>query len=527
MDDETNKNSSVNKSFEIDQRAIKVFLDWVPDNWLPRKQDPDFFVDYLVEIVAQGEPMGLHFAAQVKGFEDQPNAQKSLSYSFKTKHLKYYLNRSQHPVFLFLINISTREGFWLFAQKHLKEKVAPKILDEQQSVTVHFFTEDNLENSTKFKCLLSEAERYVRDLHPGSIQAALQKRKSELEAKDPRCSVAISIKDGKEQITIVPKETFSFQTKIRSKNVRGWQDFFERGAEVKVEAGEMEIIGAPLLEEVNKAIGGYSKIQFGTPHSGCIQIFCGSGENLTIVQVDGQIRAGTKFMTFRGAMPDSPLEINGEVALHQDFKKEISSSHLIFSLDKWNGQSVLLLSFFDQIEILVKALCASAVPKMQILVRGNILWTGVLGDFEAKAMHNISYMIEWLRKCRWLAQHFSINPIMTPLQDVSDENWDAIFECYDLLQTKNVVIPAPELTISFSSGNPPPPENALSGGDGVLRIEKPEIVFQIFGQPVRIGPIRYEFTEMRNVTFSPSEQGGTNFVFTGNSETKRIVTLLT
>ena len=66
------------------------------------EQDPDFFVDYLVEIVDQGEPTGLHFAAQVKGFEDEPNGQKPLSYSFKTKHLKYYLHRSQHPVFLFL-----------------------------------------------------------------------------------------------------------------------------------------------------------------------------------------------------------------------------------------------------------------------------------------------------------------------------------------------------------------------------------------------------------------------------------------
>ena len=187
--------------------------------------------------------------------------QKPLAYSFKTKHLKYYLNSSPQPVFLFLVNVTKRDAYWFFAQKFLKEKVPVKTLAEQNSLTIHFSSEDNLFNITKFKCLLPESEKFVRDLHPGSIQAAVQKRKEEWESLDPRCSVSIAFKDGKEHLSITAKETFSFQTRVRTQNVEGWRKFFERGAEVKIEPGEIEIIGAPLLQEAFKKMGGFSAQQ--------------------------------------------------------------------------------------------------------------------------------------------------------------------------------------------------------------------------------------------------------------------------
>jgi hypothetical protein len=83
-------------------------------------------------------------------------------YPFKTKHLKYYLLRSQSPVFLFLINVTNREGNWLFAQNYLRQKLAINNLKEQKTFIVHFGEEDNLANFEKFKFLLSEAEQSLR-----------------------------------------------------------------------------------------------------------------------------------------------------------------------------------------------------------------------------------------------------------------------------------------------------------------------------------------------------------------------------
>jgi hypothetical protein len=518
VSDGNNKHSSVGKPYEIDQRAIKVFLSGLSDIWLPRKQDPDFFVDYLVEIVENGEPTGLHFAAQVKGYEDAANEQKLLSYSFKTKHLKYYLNRSQHPVFLFLINVTTREGYWLFAQKYLKEKASAKVLDEQASLTIHFSAEDSLFNFTKFKCLLSEAEQFVRDLHPGSVQAALQKRKAELESKDPRCEVSISIKDGKEHLTISAKEPFLFQTKIRTQNVEGWRKFFESGAEVRVEPGEIEIIGAPLLEEAFKKMGGFSKFQFGTEHSAAIQFFCGAGENLTAIQMEGKIRAGTKFITFSGGLPQSPAEISGELPFDIKFQDE-ASSHFTFSLDKWTGQRMLLLSHFDQVEKLVRSLIASYVPKMEISVLGNILWTGHLNDLETESLKGILYPIDLLQKCRWIAQHFNINPVLPRLTDVSKVQWDTVKELYGLLKNKEISISQAGQIISFVTSGVPPDKGFLDSG--TLVIEKEEQTVDFFGASVPLGPTRHILNDLKFISRTPLDKGGTKFVFETTDTTKQ------
>lgn len=170
------QHGTIGKTYEIDRAAIDIFNNCLPKSWLLRKQDPDVFLDYLVEIVENREPTGRCFGVQIKGYEDPPNETKPLVYAFKTKHLDYYLTRSQHPVFLLLINVTSRDVFWLFSQKFLKEKAGQKIFSEQKSLTIHFSSDDNLFNLQKFLYLLPEAERFVRDLHPSSVKAAMTRR---------------------------------------------------------------------------------------------------------------------------------------------------------------------------------------------------------------------------------------------------------------------------------------------------------------------------------------------------------------
>ena len=329
------KHSTIGKAFEIDRAAISIFDGWLPKSWLPRKQEPDVFVDYLVETVENGEPTGLHFAAQVKGFEDASDGQKSLKYSFETKHLKYYLHRSQHPVVLFLINTTTGEGYWFFAQKFLKEKVDSRVLDSQNSLTFHFSNEDSLFNLTKFKCLLPEAEQFVRNLHPGSVKAALQKRKAELEMIDPRCSVSISVENGKEHVIVTANEQFSFTTKIRSQTEEDWQKLFERGNKIKVKREDIEFTDAPLMHEALKNAGGEFEIQYGKETPGSIHVISKT-EPGKIIPIEGRFRSGTKFFNFQGKLPDSPLSISFEVSFEAAFNAEsfnLSVSFLTKKLD--------------------------------------------------------------------------------------------------------------------------------------------------------------------------------------------------
>ena len=138
MEDDSGNHPSIGESFEIEQRAVKIFNSWLPDKWLARKANPDFFIDYLVETEDQGEPSGLHFAVQIKGTGATWSNSELRSHPFKTKHLRYYLERSLHPVFLFLINVADERGCWVFAQRYLRERVTASALVKNKYLTIQF-----------------------------------------------------------------------------------------------------------------------------------------------------------------------------------------------------------------------------------------------------------------------------------------------------------------------------------------------------------------------------------------------------
>jgi hypothetical protein len=66
MNQEQKRHLSVGKTYEIDQRATEFFLAWLPDYWLPRKPDSDFYIDYLLEIVENGEKASTHGTVRFK-----------------------------------------------------------------------------------------------------------------------------------------------------------------------------------------------------------------------------------------------------------------------------------------------------------------------------------------------------------------------------------------------------------------------------------------------------------------------------
>jgi hypothetical protein len=524
VDDKNEKHSSVGKTHEIDQRAEKIFLNWLPDAWLARKQAPDFFVDYLVEIVETGEPTGKHFGVQIKGYEELTETRKPLSYSFKTKHLDYYLNRSLHPIFLLLINVSTREGYWLFAQKYLKEKVDQAILAKQKTLLVQFAPDDNLFNDLKFKCLLPPAEQFVRDLHPGSPLAAIQKRKAELEAKDPRCSVSVSIKDGSEHVIVTANENFQFKTNINSANPQGWKDLFERGKKLKIKRGEIEFVGAPIMEEVVKAAGSELEIRYGTDYPGALHIIS-KAEQGKIIPIEGRFRGGTKYLTFDGQFPNSPLGISFEVSLDAARNGEEFNLAISFQPKKWTGQPILFLPYYDQITAFCNAFRSETSPEMEIFVQGNSVVRGTIDGDTADIFRGISKAMEWFGMSRWLAQHYQINPLVPAVDHFSIEQVNALVDLYDLLTQSGKPIQSPLVRIEFFSKEAVT-ENAIATSDRVLRIEKSDQMFDLFGTPVHLGPIRHEFTEMNFISQSQCNDGNMKIVLRGTQNTVRTSTLL-
>lgn len=526
MGKQQGKHSSIDRNREIDQRATKIFSCWLPDDWLSRKQDPDVFIDYVVEVPADGEPSGKHFAAQIKGYEDQ-NGSKPLKYSFETKHLKYYLNKCQHPVFLFLINVTTREGFWIFAQKFLTEKAKKKLAAKQQSLTIHFLREDNLTNITKFKCLLPEAERFVHDLHPGSPLAAIQKRQADLEKIDPRCAVQVSVCNGREQVAIQPKEPFSFSMSVNSKNVEGWKAFVEKGEMIRTTPGEVSFAGMPLFQDVlNRSAE--IQLQIAQQRPSSINIINCNVEFPEVTHIDGTFVIGTKFSRFLGHIPNSPLRISFE--LPHECLDTIRSVGLVieFSLSKWAGQPILDLAAFNQIKIFSESFSGETNPKFEISVEGNRLNRGELGGRGTPIFDFIEKSLEWLIKCRWLAEHFKVNPLLPALDVFSQADFNNIQELHDILKFGQIVYSKPYLELSIEVA--PTEGRNIAPADTVksLRLHSLNPTYNFFGTPISLPSIQHVFSEVN--LFSRTSVDGSKIeklVFKGNEKTRQFSSLVT
>ena len=88
-------NPTIGDEFAIEQEAVTILRDSLPSKWVIRPHNPDFHLDYLVEISEEGELTGVNFGVQLKGHRPKTGSVESLKYSLKMKHLKYYVKKCQ------------------------------------------------------------------------------------------------------------------------------------------------------------------------------------------------------------------------------------------------------------------------------------------------------------------------------------------------------------------------------------------------------------------------------------------------
>jgi hypothetical protein len=72
----------------------------------------------------------------------------------------------------------------------------------------------------------------------------------------------------------------------------------------------------------------------------------------------------------------------------------------------------------------------------------------------------------------------------------------------------------------------PPEPTGKDSGKGILRVDKQEQMVNFLGTPVRLGPTRHFFTEMKIVSQTPVADGGIEFIIEGSENTKQTSTLV-
>lgn len=128
------------KQHEIDTKAIKILESQTPVNWVLRRQEIDYGLDYQVQVFDGENPTNIWFMIQLKGTEalkiDKSNR---VTFSFKVDTLKYYQENVPFPVFLLIVDVVKEDIYWIFLQKYIIEKLPNQkpTWEKQEYVTIY------------------------------------------------------------------------------------------------------------------------------------------------------------------------------------------------------------------------------------------------------------------------------------------------------------------------------------------------------------------------------------------------------
>lgn len=167
------------KQHVTDSQAQLLFKQSLPPEWIVRPLEPDYALDYEVEIVEAASLTGLTFYVQLKGMQSPKYTGPSLSLSFARDKLIYYSEKVNRPVFIIVADLVSNACLWLYAQRFIREVLRdtnPRWY-LQESVTLHIPKANKLPdtlNSLVQATKTGTREEFVQQFGRPTLRLALE-----------------------------------------------------------------------------------------------------------------------------------------------------------------------------------------------------------------------------------------------------------------------------------------------------------------------------------------------------------------
>ena len=524
-DPHQDKHATVGEPYATSELAYTVLRQLLPAKWIVRNQAPDFHIDFLIEPTEAGELTGINVALQLKGWVPKKKGADKPAYSLKTKHLIYYLEKCELPVFLVLIDVTNRRGYWVFMQQ-FGQALNRGQLRKQKRLLVRFSPENTLADTPRLTEAILDSVKFMHDLRPSSVDAALSQRKKELEAKDKRVEVQVDLVGGRQHIILSAKEQFPFTLKFNTtdpKTIRAIRDFYEKDADLSIKRDEVEFKGCPLFDELGTKKDEKLLIQHGKDVEGhALFSWEGAGPE-SQVHVPGTFRTALKYLTFSGVLPSSPFKVATSIPWTLASAPEPFSMSLEFHPKAWQHQRLVALPHFASIYAFFSAALSGKDIVLGLYVQGNLVGMSNMSGTDLRTFEPALALLETLNKAKALAQHFKVDPVLPAFSPAIERNLNSIDELHAVLFSKEHRAPSPNIKISFKGVKTAPGES-LDKITGPLIVVVPSREYPIFDQRVQLGPIQTELTRVRLARQLPSaEPGWLNLELVGTEDCERIV----
>jgi hypothetical protein len=496
------------ETFTTEQLAVRFFLSKLPPSWLGRVQNPDYAVDFQIELVERGEPTGSRIAVQVKGVGSKKGAKHLKRVSSKT--LAYLRDKERLPAFLVLVDVRSQTAHWVFVQKYLHENVR-RTEYRKHKIGIQLPIENDLADFPHFEAAIRGAIAYMADLHPGTPRAALAKRTAELQATQPHSKVEVSVKGDKEHIQVSGGPSISLEIVDPLESAQEVADFISHGKTLRVPMSKVRPINSPLLEKLMLEAGG-GAVQIDSPRqSGCFRLSPKAFPE-RFVQLDGEWHAGTQTTTFEGCLPKAPLKVECTVSYDDLQNRKPLDCHFYFAWENWELARLDSLPWFEEIRMVMEE-----GTKMTWFIEGNHIGDSIMDGLDA--LSSPLCMLKWIKASRDIAAYFKLPTRLPAIASLTPRLMAEVDALEVLFTGGQTTTPAKNVGITFPIGSPhdAPPWSKIEIVPDDLKMSS-QWSFPFLGETVTLNEVDTVFTQML-LTEARTTESGCALIFQGEPGT--------
>lgn len=483
------------ESQEIGELAIDIINRKRPSNYLSHEPSKDYGIDLRFEVFHESErtTTGVEFGVQSKGTRSikYVDGGKYVTYpKFETSNLIDHVDARRFPVFLFRVDVTNDQIYWVCLQQFAIEVLDKKKKNwrNQKSLTIRLPVENTFPSS-EFATRLNEAVEFVNNLHPSSVESAVSKVKRNVAMIDDRFEVEILTRGDGVAKLLNPKEHIDLKLNLTGKTaVDSMRKFMEEGNSVTFSTGQFGIEGSPLFENANAQ----GRLEIRSVPSDKLQVQVNfldrHSKTLSTALLPGAKSIGGSRTVNIETSTKHPIKFSAE--LRRDADGVELNGQLNISFDRWNGKRLLSLPYFNVLNSVFETCENVSSVEIVLLGEGMPLTSNLMTPPEG--FHDLHEFQSLVAKAVEFGNHFKKDPVFT-----SDCNWDDIVDLHWL--TFDMSERCQNRPFVQNNSTYPVVKNSFADSHGGWPIRNsirqfyPSLTFEFFGTTIQSLPHTIEF----------------------------------
>lgn len=429
---------SISKSHIINQASEAEIQKLLPlTHFIKHPLIPDYHKDYLIELNLGNEPSGIFFYVQLKGVENVHITKDFVKFSIKTKHLNYYYDKiKDYPVFLLITNTSKNKTYWLFIQKYLNETNSNSIWRNQKTVTLSITKENLISDLELFQNIVKEANVYMTELWPSSIEAAFKKEKEYFQSLDSRFDkIKMTINsDNSRSYHFHSDDKFNLNFKIKT-NLDLKKLFNDPNTDkILLKSSEVNIEGSQLMQEMLSK-SDHIEFKLKRPNFDVDMYLMCINENQVVnfIHLKGNPTHKDGVISFQGTQTSSPLIVYVDITIT---KTKNPMFDFEFDFNHWINTPIQSLPYLDNLSNYFSNINSNSQTSLKIEHKGQSLL--VLNTFlnqQLDFIANVKRSFDLIKKLKVIDSYFNLKLKCPDFSKLKFDDVADIEELYDLINT--------------------------------------------------------------------------------------------